>query len=174
MNSTLQSICLHGIKQRFPDHMNPAFHLIHTCWQDSQSALGEVRRTVFIEEQQVPEALEYDGLDDSCQHVLVTDAEQRPVGCGRMKADGHIGRMAVLKGCRGQGIGSAMLVALLEVARAQRCVEVYLHAQVSAIPFYEKHGFCVSSEVFMDAGIPHKTMRKSPGSTGQEPGDTGV
>jgi predicted GNAT family N-acyltransferase len=174
MNSTLQSICLHGINQSFPNPMNPAFHLIHTCWQDSQSALGEVRRTVFIEEQQVPVALEYDGLDDCCQHVLVTDAEQRPVGCGRMQADGHIGRMAVLKGCRGQGIGSAMLVALLEVARAQRCAEVYLHAQVSAIPFYEKHGFCVSSELFMEAGIPHKTMRKSPGSTGQEPGDTGV
>ena len=152
--------------------MSPEFHLIHATWQDSQSALGAVRRAVFIEEQQVPEALEYDGLDESCQHVLVTDAGQRPVGCGRMKPDGHIGRMAVLKDCRGQGIGSAMLVALLEVARAQRCAEVYLHAQVSAIPFYEKHGFCVSGEVFMDAGIPHKTMRKSPGSPGQDPRDS--
>jgi len=152
--------------------MSPEFHLIHSTWQESQAALAAVRRTVFIEEQQVPEALEYDGLDESCQHVLVTDAGQRPVGCGRMKADGHIGRMAVLQGYRGQGIGSAMLVALLGVARAQRCTEVYLHAQVSAIPFYEKHGFCVSSEVFMDAGIPHKTMCKSTGSPGQDPGET--
>ena len=152
--------------------MNSRFNLIHTRWPDSKAGLGMVRRVVFIEEQQVPEALEYDGLDEACQHVLVTDAENRPVGCGRLKADGHIGRMAVLKGCRGQGIGSAMLVALLEVARVQRCAEVYLHAQVSAIPFYEKHGFCVSSEVFMDACIPHKTMRKSPGSPGQDPGET--
>jgi predicted GNAT family N-acyltransferase len=114
--------------------------------------------------------------------VLVTDAENRPVGCGRLKADGHIGRMAVLKEYRGQGVGSAILVALLEVARAQRCAEVYLHAQVSAIPFYEKHGFCVSSEVFLDSGIPHKIMRKNPGRQGQGqgqgqgpgPGDTGV
>jgi hypothetical protein len=81
--------------------MSPEFHLIYTSWQDNKAALGAIRRTVFIEEQQVPEALEYDGLDEACQHVLVTDAEKRPVGCGRIKADGHIGRMAVLKDCRG-------------------------------------------------------------------------
>lgn len=154
--------------------MSPEFHLIHTTWQQSEAALGAVRRTVFIDEQQVPEALEYDGLDEFCRHVLVTDAEKRPVGCGRIQADGHIGRMAVLQGYRGQGIGSAILVALLEVASAQRCAEVYLHAQVSAIPFYEKHGFCISSGVFMDAGIAHKTMRKSPGRAGQDASDTGI
>ena len=154
--------------------MNPDFQLTHCCWQDKKSALGAVRRTVFIEEQQVPKALEYDGLDESCQHVLVTDARQRPVGCGRIKADGHIGRMAVLKDYRRQGIGSAILEALLKVAREQCCAAVYLHAQVRAIPFYEKYGFCVSSEVFMDAGIPHKTMRKSPGIPDPHAGDTSV
>ena len=138
--------------------MNPAFHLIHTRWQDNKAALGAIRRTVFIEEQQVPEALEYDGLDEACQHVLVTDAEKRPVGCGRIKADGHIGRMAVLKDCRGQGVGSAILTALLDVARQQAVSMVYLHAQVAAISFYEKQGFTVGGEVFMDAGILHRTM----------------
>ncbi|NOR40064.1 MAG: GNAT family N-acetyltransferase [Gammaproteobacteria bacterium] len=140
--------------------MSPEFHLIHTSWQDNKAALGAIRRTVFIEEQQVPEALEYDGLDEACQHVLVTDAEKRPVGCGRIKADGHIGRMAVLKDCRGQGIGSAILTALLDVARQQggSMAMVYLHAQVAAISFYKKHGLTVNSEVFMDAGIPHRTM----------------
>lgn len=138
--------------------MSPEFHLIYTSWQDNKAALGAIRRTVFIEEQQVPEALEYDGLDEACQHVLVTDAEKRPVGCGRIKADGHIGRMAVLKDCRGQGIGSAILTALLDVARQQGGSMVYLHAQVDAISFYEKQGLTVNSEVFMDAGIPHRTM----------------
>ena len=143
--------------------MNPEFHLIHTSWQDSHAALGKVRRAVFIEEQQVPESLEWDGLDESCRHVLVYDAGHQPVATGRMKPDGHIGRMAVLPAYRGQGIGSAVLAALLEVARQQGVEAVFLHAQVSAITFYERHEFVVNSEQFMDAGIPHKTMIRKTG-----------
>jgi predicted GNAT family N-acyltransferase len=140
--------------------MRPEFHLIHTSWQESELALNAVRRAVFIEEQRVPAALEWDGLDAACHHVLVTAAGHRPVGTGRMKPDGHIGRMAVLKDYRGQGIGSAILTALLDFARQQHCARVYLHAQVAAIVFYEKHGFTVDSEEFMDAGMPHRNMVK--------------
>lgn len=140
--------------------MPPDFKLIHTCWADSSAMLGAVRRTVFIEEQQVPASLEWDGLDADCFHVLVTGAGHQPVATGRMLLDGHIGRMAVLQACRGQGIGSAVLAALLEVARQQQFPRVFLHAQVSAIAFYERHGFVVSSDAFMDAGILHRTMRR--------------
>jgi len=140
--------------------MNSRFNLIHTSWQESETALNTVRRAVFIEEQRVPAALEWDGLDESCHHVLVTAAGNRPVGTGRIKPDGHIGRMAVLRDCRGQGVGSAILAALLDVARQQQCTGVYLHAQVSAIIFYEKQGFTVDSKEFMDAGIPHRSMVK--------------
>ena len=138
--------------------MNPEFRLVHTDWQENETALNAVRRAVFIEEQRVPAALEWDGLDESCHHVLVTAAGNRPVGTGRMKPDGHIGRMAVLRGYRRQGIGSAILTALLDFARQQQCTGVYLHAQVAAIPFYEKHGFTVDGKQFMDAGIPHRSM----------------
>ena len=138
--------------------MNPEFQLLHTNWQESRVALSAVRRAVFIREQCVPAALEWDGLDESCHHVLVTAAGNRPVGSGRIKPDGHIGRMAVLKDCRGQGVGSAILTALLDIARQQQRSEVYLYAQVAAITFYEKHGFTVDSEQFMDAGIPHRSM----------------
>jgi len=138
--------------------MNPEFQLLHTNWQQSRTALSAVRRAVFIEEQRVPAALEWDGLDESCYHVLVTAAGNRPVGTGRMKPDGHIGRMAVLKDYRGQGVGSAILTALLDIARQQQRSEVYLYAQVAAIPFYEKHGFTANGEQFMDAGIPHRSM----------------
>ena len=140
--------------------MSPEFHLLHTDWQTNAAALGAVRRAVFIEEQRVPKALEWDGLDESCHHVLVTDTLHQPVGTGRMKPDGHIGRMAVLKEYRGQGIGSAILMALLDYAHRQQCDRVYLHAQVAAIPFYEKHGFTVDGEEFMDAGITHRSMVK--------------
>lgn len=140
--------------------MHPEFQLIHACWEDNRRELGAVRRAVFVEEQRVPESLEWDGMDADCYHVLVTAAEQGPVATGRMKPDGHIGRMAVLPAYRGQGIGSAVLMALLKVARQQQYAEVFLHAQVSAIAFYERHGFVVYGAEFMDAGIPHKSMRR--------------
>ena len=138
--------------------MNPEYRLIHTSWQNNKTALGDIRRRVFIEEQHVPKDLEWDGLDESCHHILVTDSGNRPIGTGRIKSNGHIGRMAVLDGYRNQGVGSAILMALLEYARQQQYSDVYLHAQVSAIPFYVKHGFVINSEQFMDAGIPHRGM----------------
>ena len=144
--------------------MHPGFRLIHTRWEDNRQALGAVRRAVFIEEQQVPEALEWDGLDADCHHVLVTDADQRPVATGRMLPDGHIGRMAVLPDCRGKGIGSAVLAGLLEVAQQQGYAEVFVHAPVTAIAFYQRHGCVISSDVFMAAGIPHRTMRRQTGT----------
>lgn len=140
--------------------MHPEFQLIHTRWEDSRRELGAVRRAVFVEEQRVPESLEWDGMDADCYHVLVTAADQQPVATGRMKPDGHIGRMAVLPAYRGQGIGSAVLLALLKVARQQQYTGVFLHAQLSAIAFYERHGFVVYGAEFMDAGIPHKSMRR--------------
>ena len=94
--------------------MDASFQLIHCSWQDDSDALSSVRRIVFIEEQQVPEALELDELDPVCHHVLVADADNKPVATGRIDSDGRIGRMAVLKEYRGQGIGSALLVALLD------------------------------------------------------------
>ncbi len=138
--------------------MDEKFKLVQGGWQEYKRELSAVRRVVFINEQQVPEELEWDEFDDSCHHVLVTDSANRPVGTGRIKPDGHIGRMAVLQDCRGQGIGSAILAVMLEYAEQQHIPRVFLHAQLTAIPFYEKHGFMVCSARFMDAGIPHKSM----------------
>ena len=144
--------------------MDTGFQLVQGSWQQYQRELGAVRRVVFIEEQQVPEELEWDEFDEGCQHVLVIDPANRPVGAGRIKSDGHIGRMAVLKDCRGQGIGSAILAVMLEYAEQQHYPHVFLHAQLTAIPFYEKHGFMVCSARFLDAGIPHKIMSRVVGS----------
>ena len=71
-------------------------------WADAEAELSTIRRTVFIEEQQVPEELEWDGEDEAALHVLVHENGQ-PIACGRMLSDGHIGRMAVLKDYRGRG-----------------------------------------------------------------------
>ncbi len=127
-------------------------------WNKDKDALGQIRRRVFIEEQNVPEELEWDGYDEQATHILVTDKQNNPIGTARMKQDGHIGRMAVLRGYRKLGIGSKILHALISRAHEEQLSKVYLHAQVSAIPFYEKHGFITCSGEYLDAGIPHKTM----------------
>jgi len=142
--------------------MDTSFQLTHCSWQDNSEALSNVRRIVFIKEQHVPEALELDELDLVCHHVLITDADNQPIATGRISPDGRIGRMAVLKEYRGQGIGSALLAALLEYAGQEHYAGIYLHAQLTAIPFYEKHGFMVDGEPFMDAGILHKNMILDP------------
>ena len=144
--------------------MDASFQLTHCCWQGNSELLSSVRRSVFIEEQHVPEELELDELDPLCHHVLVTDVDNKPVATGRIDSDGRIGRMAVLKEYRGQGIGSALLVALLDYAGQKQYAGVHLHAQLTAIPFYEKHGFMANGEKFMDAGIPHRNMIFNPAS----------
>jgi len=126
-------------------------------WQEAESSLRHIRTCVFIEEQSVPATLEWDGLDDTCLHILVSDGKNNPVGTARMQPNGHIGRMAVMKDYRHQGIGSAMLELLVTHCKKHK-LQPHLDAQVNAIHFYEQHDFKSTSDVFMDAGIPHKHM----------------
>jgi predicted GNAT family N-acyltransferase len=81
------------------------------------------------------------------------------LGTGRLLPDGHIGRMAVLRQARGAGVGSALLRALMQAARARGDREVMLSAQTHALPFYERFGFVAEGEAYDDAGIPHRVMR---------------
>lgn len=121
-------------------------------------ALYRVRHTVFVEEQQVPVEMERDELDPLCDHVIALDMAGRPIGTGRLTPEQRIGRMAVLPAWRGQGVGDALLNALLEQAKAKRWPTVSLHAQVSAEDFYLRHGFVPRGARFMEAGIEHQDM----------------
>lgn len=127
-------------------------------WQDEAVALRDIRTAVFIYEQQVPEDLEWDEFDPVSLHVLALNSNDQPIGTARLLPDGHIGRMAVLKEWRGKGIGSAMLQRILEESSHRGMQKVMLNAQMAAIKFYEKFGFQVSGEEFMEAGIPHIKM----------------
>jgi len=125
---------------------------------DCAEQLLAVRREVFVVEQSVPEELEVDGLDDSCRHALAMQGDD-PVAVGRMQADGHIGRIAVRKVCRGLGIGTRIMHALIAEARGRGLASVYLGSQVRARRFYENLGFVAYGEPFEEAGIPHIMMR---------------
>jgi len=136
------------------------FHVDQTSWDANRKELIDIRTKVFINEQLVPPDLEWDGYDKDCWHVIAKTDSGQSVGTARMLYDGHIGRMAVLPNFRKQGVGSALLKSLENIARVQGITTVFLYAQTSAVDFYKKHGYTTTSEEFMDAGIPHITMEK--------------
>ena len=133
-----------------------------TTWLADRPRLQLVRRRVFVTEQRVPEAEEWDDDDEVCVHVLAM-LNREPVGTGRISPAGKIGRLAVLSEFRGRGIGDRILLMLIEQARHRGLAEVTLNAQVHAVPFYERHGFKAEGELFDEAGIPHRRMQKALG-----------
>ena len=126
-------------------------------WPDDEAILKQIRRTVFIEEQSVPEALEWDEHDQTATHFLVR-VDNAAVATARLKTDGQIGRMAVLPAYRNQTIGQQLLSFVLATAVKQGISHVFLHAKVTAISFYKKQGFIEQGDIFMDANIPHREM----------------
>ncbi len=135
------------------------FTLKRVSWDAAGDVLRAIRKTVFVDEQGVPEELEWDGLDAHCIHVLATGADGAAIGSGRLLPDGHIGRMAVAKHWRGRGVGAAMLKELIAAAIDAGHASAMLNAQTRALGFYARFGFEVVSDEFMDAGIPHRAMR---------------
>lgn len=124
------------------------------------AACLELRRVVFIEEQAVPEELERDEHDASALHWLAT-LDGRPVGTARavlMGGTGKIGRVCVLAGLRGQGVGAALIRAAVAELAARGLSRAKLGSQAHAIPFYEALGFVAEGPVYDDAGIPHRDM----------------
>jgi predicted GNAT family N-acyltransferase len=128
------------------------------------AACFRIREIVFVTEQHVPLELERDEYDAAALHFIALDGDT-PIGTGRVVlkdggATAKIGRVAVLADKRGLGVG-ALLLAVMEadpaLAGADRSL---LEAQVHAVRFYERLGYQVVSETFLDAGIPHRRMEK--------------
>lgn len=135
------------------------FRVEPASWQADEEELRAVRERVFVVEQSIPPADEWDDLDSPSRHVLARDAQGRAIGTGRLTPDATIGRIAVLPEWRGRGVGKAIIRVLLEQARLLHLTAVTLHAQAHAIPLYEGFGFHVEGEPFMECGIAHRTMR---------------
>jgi predicted GNAT family N-acyltransferase len=121
--------------------------------------LRAVRVAVFINEQNIPEEVEFDSVDPDCHHFVARDNQHQAIGTGRLTTDGKIGRMAVLQTWREQGVGAALLLNLIAKARKLGLAEVSLNAQASVIRFYEKFDFIKEGEIFTEANIPHQLMR---------------
>lgn len=134
------------------------FSIHRVTWSNSEADIRLVRQTVFIDEQSVPQELEWDGEDEYCLHFVARSPSGDPLGTVRLMVDGKIGRLAVLKDWRKKGVGRALLAAVMASALAEGDTRPYLDAQVSALGFYEKFGFVAFGPVFDDAGIPHRRM----------------
>ena len=124
---------------------------------DNASTIIKIRTNVFVKEQGIDSKIDFDGLDKTATHVLVYRRDNA-IATGRMLDDAHIGRIAVLKEFRSSGAGTSVVLALIKVAKQKDFPRVYLGSQTHAVGFYEKLGFNVCSEVFIDAGLEHVEM----------------
>ena len=135
---------------------------IVTTEEELQQAY-HVRKTVFVEEQNVPIEEEIDHLEEESTHFIVTNEDNEPIGAGRFRvvdSYGKVERICVIAEARTSGIGRALMEAIEQYALSQEIEITKLNAQVQAIPFYESLGYAIISDEFLDAGIPHRTMKK--------------
>ena len=139
--------------------MSHAFIVRPARWNEDEDAIARVRRAVFIEEQGVPEALEWESADADCAWFVAAEPAGEVVGIGRLTPSGRIGRMAVMPCWRGRGVGGALLAQVIQAARERGQTSVELSAQTRAMAFYLRHGFSVLGDEYMDAGIPHRAMK---------------
>jgi len=137
-----------------------SFTVRRASWESDEQLIRSVREAVFIREQGIPARLEWDDEDRGALHVLASTLGGEPIGTGRLLQSCVIGRMAVLPSYRGQGVGRALLAALLDAAQARGQVEVSLSAQAQVVGFYEQSGFRPVGDSFLEAGIPHQRMRR--------------
>lgn len=135
------------------------FDIAIVSWSEKQAEITSVRRAVFVEEQNVPEDIDFDGSDTDFTHVLAWDINGLPVGTARINHKGRIGRMAVLKKYRRRGIGRKMIQALMDYGRKNSITNFHVSSQVTAVGFYEIMDFEPFGEEFIEAGITHINMK---------------
>ncbi|MGC1182819.1 GNAT family N-acetyltransferase [Legionella sp.] len=122
----------------------------------------DIRNQIFVKGQNVPISEEVDGNDEDSEHYLLLIDEQ-PAGVARVRFMGNfakIERLAILDKYQGKGFGKKLMQKiLLDLLNNEVVTVAKLSSQTHAIPFYEKLGFVVCSEEYMDANIPHKEMQ---------------
>ncbi|MGW3659280.1 GNAT family N-acetyltransferase [Streptomyces sp. NPDC005151] len=153
----------------------PAPYTTRTAVDESDlAACFQVRKEVFVGEQNVPEEIEYDAYDADALHVIAVAADGVALGTGQLLHGagvaaktggdltvGSLGRLAVTSRARGLGVGAALVRAIEDAARGLGLAAVDLHAQTHALGFYERLGYVAYGPEFPDAGIPHRAMRRS-------------
>ena len=143
----------------------PVTHLRLGTWAELQALASPLRTQVFVQEQGVPQEMEWDEMDADCLHGVLCNRLGLPVATGRLlpsqEGVAKIGRMAVMRQMRGQAFGAQVLQGLMKAARERGDQQVRLHAQCSAEKFYARQGFQSQGEVYQEAGMDHIDMVKA-------------
>ncbi|MBP8263624.1 GNAT family N-acetyltransferase [Pseudomonas fluvialis] len=132
-------------------------HVRLADWHKDNAALRRIREAVFINEQSVAPELEWDSEDSQAIHFLALE-DDYPIGTARLLSDGHIGRVSVLRDWRGLKVGERLMQAAIAEAEQRGLRQQRLSAQVHATAFYERLGFRIVSDEYLEAGIPHVDM----------------
>ncbi len=123
----------------------------------------KIRYEVFVIGQNVPAEEEIDQYEKFCRHFLAL-VDGVPCGAARWRTTDKgvkLERFAVLEGYRSRGVGSALVQAVLQDIHSQPEHSQklhYLHAQLSAMPLYQKFGFRPEGEMFQECDIDHYKM----------------
>ncbi|MBA4783628.1 MAG: GNAT family N-acetyltransferase [Rhizobiales bacterium] len=125
-----------------------------------------IRQAVFVIDQQIDPAIEWDDLDQKTIHFVGIDpATTKDIATGRAFFEGDkvtLQRIAVLSDMQGRGVGLAFVAAMIDHVRAPGVIrEIHLSAQCHAIGFYEKLGFTADGPIYHEANIPHRHMMRS-------------
>jgi predicted GNAT family N-acyltransferase len=146
--------------------INPlsTLHIYYRPFQEWQEDIALVRETVFHHEQGIDPTLDWDGLDDQCDH-FVAYLFHNPVGVARLRpldtTIAKLERVAVLKTWRGLGIGQGLVKAAIHRATTQGITTLTLHAQLPSVSFYEALGFIPTGQPFTEASIDHLKMTRT-------------
>ena len=126
-------------------------------WQTYEEHAKLIREQVFIQEQHISDEDEWDAQDPISEHFMVY-LDGQPVATARLLPTHKLGRVAVLKSYRGQGIGEALIHDVIAKAQQQKRPFVKLSSQVHAVGFYSQLGFETQGQPYMDCDIPHIDM----------------
>lgn len=141
-------------------------NIVHADSELLKSKAFDIRREVFVVEQQVDTAEEFDEFEEIARHFVALNEHEEPIGAARWRRTKNgikLERFAVKKTYRGQGVGGVLVKSVLDdiQIREGKGQYLYLHAQLPAAPLYERYGFQKKGDTFLECDILHYLMHRS-------------
>jgi len=137
-----------------------SFRFKQTTWQEDRDEILTIRHRVFMIEQHFTDSILCDVLDPNCFHIIVRNSEGSVVASGRLSPQGRIGRLAVLLPFRGVGIGSKILLDLVQIGKSNKLKNISLSAELDNRHFYDSKEFAANGPVYMKQGVPHQVLTR--------------
>lgn len=138
-----------------------SYKFVELGWISGASEIMDIREKVFVIEQRFDKEVLCDEEDGFSIHVLAIDEYGQAIGCGRLTPKGRVGRMAVLIGHRGEGVGTMLLTQLMKIAERKKLPNVSLNVETELTHFYDQQKFSADGPVYMKQGIPFQRMKRN-------------